>query len=417
MTGLSVADVDAAGGQVSVTLSVATGALTATAGGSVVVSGSGTGALVLTGTLANINTFLAGGSAPLYVPVANASGTVVLTMTTSDGGNTGTGGTLADTDSRNITINPVNDAPSGANATLTTPEDTPYTFSAANFGFTDVDGNTLQSVIITTLPASGTLALSGVAVTAGQVITLAQIPNLTWTPALDNNGTAVASFTFQVTDTGGTANGGVNTDQSANTITFNVTAVVDIANDPVTTAEDAAVTTSVLGNDSFEGTPVVTTVTQGANGTVTTNGTTTTYTPNLNFTGTDSYTYTVTSGGVTETATVNVTVTAVNDAPVNALPAGWTTNEDISVQLTGLSVADVDAAGGQVSVPNGADNSRRLPRRVRRFLLSLPSQLSQSNRSCAARPPCRRAIVAAYIDWRCATVLARTSNYGSDGSS
>ncbi len=39
------------------------------------------------------------------------------------------------------------------------------------------------------------------------------------------------------------------------------------------------------------------------------------YTPNLNFSGSDSFTYTVTSGGVTETATVNVTVNSVNDAP------------------------------------------------------------------------------------------------------
>ena len=78
-----------------------------------------------------------------------------------------------------------------------------------------------------------------------------------------------------------------------------------------TANEDTAVTTNVLANDTFEGSPVVTAVTQGANGTVVNNGDgTVTYTPNADFNGTDSYTYTVTSGGVTETATVNVTVNA-----------------------------------------------------------------------------------------------------------
>ena len=53
----------------------------------------------------------------------------------------------------------------------------------------------------------------------------------------------------------------------------------------------------------------VTATTDGANGTVTTDGTTVTYTPNLNFNGTDTFTYTITDdGGLTDTATVNITV-------------------------------------------------------------------------------------------------------------
>ena len=50
---------------------------------------------------------------------------------------------------------------------------------------------------------------------------------LMFTPAANANGTAYASFTFQVQDDGGTANGGVDLDQSANTITINVTSVND----------------------------------------------------------------------------------------------------------------------------------------------------------------------------------------------
>src|SRR5262249_12086678 len=45
--------------------------------------------------------------------------------------------------------------------------------------------------------------------------------------AANANGTGYASFTFQVQDNGGTANGGVDLDQSPNSFTFNVTAIND----------------------------------------------------------------------------------------------------------------------------------------------------------------------------------------------
>ena len=59
------------------------------------------------------------------------------------------------------------------------------------------------------------------------------------------NGAGYASFTFQVQDDGGTANGGVDLDQSANTMTIDVTAVNDApagTNNTVTTLEDTAYT-------------------------------------------------------------------------------------------------------------------------------------------------------------------------------
>ena len=64
-------------------------------------------------------------------------------------------------------------------------------------------------------------------------------------PAANENGTGYASFTFQVQDNGGTANGGVDLDQSANTITINVTAVNErrlVRTTTVTTNEDTTYT-------------------------------------------------------------------------------------------------------------------------------------------------------------------------------
>ena len=87
---------------------------------------------------------------------------------------------------------------------------------------------------ISSLPAVGSLRYNGVAITAGQVgsgfeVSAADIASglLTFIPALDANGTTYATFTFRVRDDGGVANSGVDTDASANTISFNVVAVTD----------------------------------------------------------------------------------------------------------------------------------------------------------------------------------------------
>ena len=98
-----------------------------------------------------------------------------------------------------------NDPPEGADNTLTVPEDGSHTFSAADFGFSDPNdtpAHNFVEVIITTLPATGTLQLSGVDVTAGQVIPVADIPNLVWTAPANQFGNGIASFDFQVVDDG-----------------------------------------------------------------------------------------------------------------------------------------------------------------------------------------------------------------------
>ncbi len=81
--------------------------------------------------------------------------------------------------------------------------------------------------MITTLPTQGTLTLGGLTVSAGQSVLAGQLGSLVWRPAANANGAGYASFTFQVVDDGGTANGGVDTDPTPNTITFDVTPVND----------------------------------------------------------------------------------------------------------------------------------------------------------------------------------------------
>ncbi|WP_305036012.1 tandem-95 repeat protein [Legionella sp. km535] len=158
-----------------------------------------------------------------FTPAANYNGSTSFTYTVTSGG-------VTETATANITVNPVNDAPSGTNTTVTTLEDTATVFTTGNFGFTDLNdspANTLQAVRITTLPATGSLTLNGVAVTTGQLISATDIAAglLVFTPAIDLNGPV--TFTFQVRDSGGTANGGVNLDPTPNTMTVDVTAVAD----------------------------------------------------------------------------------------------------------------------------------------------------------------------------------------------
>src|SRR5262249_49809734 len=134
--------------------------------------------------------------------------------TTTNGGTTAFSTATA---SSGVTVTSVNDAPHGANNTVTTLEETPYVFHAADFGFSDPNdspANNFLAVEITTLPGAGTLTDNGVAVTAGQFVSVSDINagRLVFTPAANANGTGYASFTFQVQDDGGTASGGVDTD-------------------------------------------------------------------------------------------------------------------------------------------------------------------------------------------------------------
>ncbi len=94
---------------------------------------------------------------------------------------------------------PVNSPPTTSDLTVTTNEDTDYTFAAANFNFNDADtGDMLEQVRIDSLPGTGTLTLNNTAVTAMQEIAVGDIANLVYTPVANVNG--AATFTFSVSD-------------------------------------------------------------------------------------------------------------------------------------------------------------------------------------------------------------------------
>ena len=290
------------------------------------------------------------------------SGTDVFTFTVSDGTTT-TSSTIT------FTVNGANDAPTASNNTVTTNEDTDHTFAASEFGFTDVDGDSLDHVSIETLPSNGTLLLSGSAVSAGDQISTANISNLVFRPAANANGASYDTFTFTVND-------GTTDSASSYTMTVNVTAVNDAptaSNNTVTTNEDTTYTftASDFGFSDVDGdtlSSVTVSALSGSDGTFKLNGVAITgstsvtktqidsglltFVPDSNENGSSYNTFTFTvNDGTTDSAssyTMTVNVTAVNDAPT-------VVNDTDSVTEGGTVIETTNSAGTVLSDDSDVD--------------------------------------------------------------
>lgn len=116
--------------------------------------------------------------------------------------------------------------------------------------------------------------------------------------------------------------------------------------DAATTSEDVPVTINVLANDNDpDGDPLTPHIEAiPLNGTASINGDgSITYTPNSNYSGSDSFTYSVSDGrgGTSGAATVRITVTPVNDPPTAAFTAPASCTVNVPCQFTDNST-DVD---------------------------------------------------------------------------
>ena len=214
---ISISDIeleDAVGHPITVTLTATNGALTLSSTTNLTFNnGDGTDDtnMEFSGTATYINTALAGMN---FTPTSNYNGSASVQMLINDG-------TLTDEDTVNITVNAVNDIPTTADKTVTVNEDATYTFTEADFEFSDIDtGNNLNQIKITQLPTIGTLQLDGVDVTIDQVIVAADISKLTFTPAANANGSNYATFQFKVHD-------GTSYSDADFTMSIDVTAVND----------------------------------------------------------------------------------------------------------------------------------------------------------------------------------------------
>ncbi len=115
-------------------------------------------------------------------------------------------------------------APTTADETVTTVEDTTYTFEVADFVFNDIDGDNAAFVTITTLPSNGVLKIGADDVVIGDnnEIAIANIDNLVFIPDENESGDSYTAFNFTVTD-----DGVIPLTSEAQTLTIDVTPQAD----------------------------------------------------------------------------------------------------------------------------------------------------------------------------------------------
>ena len=337
--------------------------------GSVSISGSATQGQILTadvstltdvdglGTITytwkdNLGTTLGTGSS-FTLGQAQVGKTVSVTASYTDGNGTAESSTSA----ASAVVGNINDAPGGTDKTITILEDGSYTFTAADFGFTDsIDNpaNTFLSVIISSLPSAGTLKFSdtGALITAGQEIALANIPKLVFTPGSNGNGNAYSNFTFKVKDNGGVTNGGKDVAANPNAITFNVTPVNDTPTDTVSISGSATqgqfLTANVSTLADVDGLGTISYTWRDNPGTVLGTGSTFVLTQaqvGKTVTATASY---IDGFGTAETvvSAATVSVTNVNDAPGGTLTIGGTATQGKTLTVLD-AITDADGLGAR----------------------------------------------------------------------
>lgn len=165
----------------------------------------------------------------VFRPTANENGTPYTTFdfTVGDGLDFASSSNVM-----TVNVTPDNDPPTTSDTSITVMPNVSFPLDASYFSFSDIDvGDSLQSVKITALPASGTLALDGVPVVADQDIPVGDLSKLTYTAPISASGAPYTTFDFQVSD--GT------TYSSTATVTINV-----VSPDLAVTVDDFATSLS-----------------------------------------------------------------------------------------------------------------------------------------------------------------------------
>jgi large repetitive protein len=275
------------------------------------------------GTLGSIS-----GNQVTYTPLEGYTGTDTFTYTVTDGFLTSTPST--------VTVTTGNDAPTlGEVTNKTIDEESLLSFTATA---TDPNEDTLTFSLSGTVPA-------GVSIDPSTGV-------FTWTPT---EAQGPATYTFSVVVSDGTVS-----DSQAITITVNEVNAVPTAQNftgegQFSTQEDVAVSGTLAGSDVDAPAQAITFAVSSnpTNGTLSAFSTSSgafTYLPNLNYNGTDSFTYIVNDGTVdSAVATAAISISPVNDLPtitllgsVNATVLVGTATSSVELGATAADVEDGD---------------------------------------------------------------------------
>jgi hypothetical protein len=287
-----------------------------------------------------------------YTPAANANGSATITIVLVDNGGTANGGqNTSAAQTFNITVNAVNDAPSftkGPDQTVN--EDSGFRFVsnwATNIsaGASDESGQALTFTVTNNTNA----ALFS---TAPSISSFGQ---LSFSPATNANGSA--TITIVLKDSGGTANGGIDTSAPPQTFTITVNPLNDapsftrganqtVNEDPGPQTVTNWATSILPGPTNEAGQTVSFAVTNNTNASLFSAGPTIsstgglTYTPAANVSGSASITIVLkddggTANGGVDTSppqTFTITVNSANDAPSFAKGADQNVNNNAGAQ-------------------------------------------------------------------------------------
>ncbi len=277
----------------------------------------------LTGTPPNV----------IYAPNANVNGGDSFTFKVTSGNRESAPATVS------ITVNPVNDAP-----TITAPD-----ARTAN------EGELISFIVSTSdVDAGQTVTLTNGTLPSGATFNAAT-GAFAWTPSFQQSG--VYPITFTATDNG------VPQQSATKTVTLTVT---DLNRAPIadsksaTTNEDTGIPITLTGSDP-ENDPLTFSIVVGsgpAHGTLTGTAPNLTYTPSLNYNGSDSFSYRANDGRLESVnALVSLTINPVNDAPALTVPGTLTVAPN---QLVSFQVSAIDPDAGQTltfsasNLPSGA---------------------------------------------------------------
>lgn len=250
------------------------------------------------------------GTVIIYTPATDFNGQDVFTYTIENdhGG--------SDIALVTIVVMPVNDAPIASNDSYVTDEDTPLNVFAPGVlgNDNDVDSPVLTATL-SEAPPNGDL-------------TLFADGAFSYMPSPNFNG--LTTFFYFVSD-------GVLTDTGRVDISINPVNDPPVAADSsFTTQEDIPYSDQLIASD-IDGDPLTyASDTLPANGTleITPSGIFT-YTPNLNFNGTDVFTFIVSDGILYDIGQIDIAITPVNDPPIVEAGPDQTINEGQIVQFSG----------------------------------------------------------------------------------
>lgn len=362
-TALSVADPDAdLGGGLTVDLTAVNGTLEVATSGATIMNNN-TAAVEISGTVAQVNAALA---TVTYSPTLNFNGMGSVTIFTDDGGNSGAGGMLTDTDVIDITVDPVNDPPvNTVPGPQVTDEDVALVIGGSQLSIADLDAGTGD--LTTTLSVNdGTLDVTGggggtvmndgtasVSITGTIAEINAALASVTYLPDPNFNGGDTLTVN---TNDNGNSGGPAETDTDLVPITINpINDIPMPLPDMIVVGEDGPpaakeLTTNDFDLDGIDNLEIASVDLTGTIGVVLVNpdNDLVTYDPNGMFESLaagemaeDGFSYTVTDGvGGSGTADVTVKILGMND-PVMAVDDSATLGAEdgpTGIDLTGNDI-------------------------------------------------------------------------------